>query len=179
MKLILDKVKFYLPVFITLLLSIIIFRGIFKVYKRKTSSKRVIEGFEEEQDSISIVNDIRTLLMNNETEYQNNMNTILEKIVSLEVKINDERMNAISPSTTTPPPSQQPSTTTPPPPQQSSTTPSPTTPPPPPPQQPTDTQLVDEYSDDDMESNVSEEEDVNEPFVDGITSCSTANCYMI
>ena len=173
MKLILAKVKFYLPVFITLLLSIIIFRGIFKRYKTKTTSNRVVEGFEEEQDSISLVNDIRTLLMNNETEYQNNMNTILEKIVSLEVKINEERVNAL----TTPP--QQPSTTTPPattptpPPQQPSTT---TTPPP---QQPTDTQLVDDDSDDDMESNVSEEEDVNEPFVDGITSCSTANCYMI
>ena len=44
MKLILDKVKFYLPVFIALILSIVIFRVLFKKYVAKPKTKTV-EGF--------------------------------------------------------------------------------------------------------------------------------------
>ena len=87
MKLILDKVKFYLPVFIALILSIVVFRALFKKYvvKPKSKSKKTVEGFEEESTSMTILNDLRTLLMTNETEYQNRMNNVLEKIVELEV----------------------------------------------------------------------------------------------
>ena len=191
MKLILDKVKFYLPVFIALILSIVIFRVLFKKYVAKPKTKTV-EGFEEEMTSMTILNELRTLLMNNETEYQNRMNNVLEKIVALEVQIRNEKMQqneetpvetttetpvttepTTAPATTTP--TTAPATTTP-------TTPpattAPTTPPKPPVNPPA--QLNDD-EDSDVESNVSddEEEDISEPFVDGITSCATANCYMI
>ena len=200
MKLILDKVKFYLPVFIALILSIVIFRVLFKKYVAKPKTKTV-EGFEEEMTSMTILNELRTLLMNNETEYQNRMNNVLEKIVALEVQIRNEKMQqneetpvetttetpvttepTTAPATTTP--TTAPATTTPttPPATTAPTTPpattAPTTPPKPPVNPPA--QLNDD-EDSDVESNVSddEEEDISEPFVDGITSCATANCYMI
>ena len=209
MKLILDKVKFYLPVFIALILSIVIFRVVFKKYK--TKPKKTVEGFEEETTSMTILNELRTLLMNNETEYQNRMNSVLEKIVALEVQIrNEKKQNEESPSestteqtapattttektttspatttntekTTTSPatttntekPTEQPKTAT------TTTTPVTTSTPKPPVNPPA--QLNDD-EDSDVESNVSDDEDdedINEPFVDGITSCATANCYMI
>ena len=198
MKLILDKVKFYLPVFIALFLSIVIFRVLFKKYVAKPKTKTV-EGFEEEMTSMTILNELRTLLMNNETEYQNRMNNVLEKIVALEVQIRNEKMqqNEETPvETTTETPTTAPATTTPsvpttttPPATTTPTTPpvttTPTTPPvttapttaPKPPVNPP-AQLNDD-EDSDVESNVSDDEDISEPFVDGITSCATANCYMI
>ena len=189
MKLILDKVKFYLPVFIALFLSIVIFRVLFKKYVAKPKTKTV-EGFEEEMTSMTILNELRTLLMNNETEYQNRMNNVLEKIVALEVQIRNEKMqqNEETPvETTTETPTTAPATTTPsvpttttPPATTTPTTPpvttAPTTAPKPPVNPPA--QLNDD-EDSDVESNVSDDEDISEPFVDGITSCATANCYMI
>ena len=205
MKLMLDKVKFYLPVFIALILSIVIFKLLFKKYTSK--SKKSLEGFEEEITSMTIINELRTLLMNNESEYQNRMNEVLEKIVALEVQMRNEKMQqneetptdltaetsieqpTTQPPTTQPttqPPTTQPSTTQPPttqpPTMQPPTTTSPTVEstqtPKPPPNPPIKTQLNDDDSD--VESNVSDDDDdINEPFVDGITSCATANCYMI
>ena len=195
MKLILDKVKFYLPVFIALILSIVIFRVLFKKYVTKPKTKTV-EGFEEEMTSITILNELRTLLMTNETEYQNRMNNVLEKIVALEVQIRNEKMqqNEETPVTTEPTteapttepttedPTTTPATTTTPTTAPATTTPTtaPATTAPKPPVNPP-AQLNDD-EDSDVESNVSddeEDEDINEPFVDGITSCATANCYMI
>lgn len=197
MKFILDKVKFYLPVFIALILSIVIFRALFKKYVSKP--KKTVEGFEEEVTSMTILNELRTLLMNNETEYQNRMNSVLEKLVALEVQIMNDKMQKIS--TTAKPPAEPPTeapvetptstsidtskATTPV--TAPATTPAtaPATAPTTPTQVPSsssnlpknDAQLNDD-EDSDVESNVSDE-DTNEPFVDGITSCATANCYMI
>lgn len=209
MKLILDKVKFYLPVFIALFLSIVIFRVLFKKYVSKSKSKsKTVEGFEEEMTSMTILNELRTLLMNNETEYQNRMNNVLEKIVALEVQIRNEKMQqneetpvetttaetttktpvttepttapTTAPATTAPTTAPATTAPTPPPVTTTPTTPpvttTPTTAPKPPVNPPA--QLNDD-EDSDVESNVSDDEDINEPFVDGITSCATANCYMI
>ena len=77
----------YLPALFVMITSIIIFRILFKTYNNR---KHTIEKFAEEDSSydvLSLVNEIRTLIMNNETEYQNNMNQVLEKISTLENKL--------------------------------------------------------------------------------------------
>jgi hypothetical protein len=166
----------YLPVLIILLIAIVIFRYMFKI----RNAKYTIENFEEE-DNMSLVNEIRSLIMNNETEYQNNMNQVLEKLSLLEFKLvaNKSEVPPVEPPVTTqpiePPVTTQPIAPTLPPPPPTSTPPSistPTTPPEQPPQM-----FDDEDSDD--ESNVSTgggDQNTTETFIDGVSCSSTANC---
>lgn len=76
----------YVSVLLVLFTAIVIFRMLFKTYKKRKQT--VVEKFAEEHDTeITLVNEIRTLIMNNETEYQNNMNQVLEKISTLENRL--------------------------------------------------------------------------------------------
>ena len=179
-----DILKFlkYLPVLFILLISIIIFRALFKRY-----GKKHVEKFEEEEvNELSLVNEIRTLIMNNETEYQNNMNQVLEKISSLETKLSAQSLppTQVVPPTQVAPPQVVPPQVVLPQMQPTQSPPTQVAPPqvvPPqvaPPQVTPDSILVDDEDSDD-ESNVSVSEageQTTEPFIDGISCSATANC---
>ena len=181
----------YIPMLFILLISLIIFRVLF------LEKKKTIEKFSEEnsESTFSLVNEIRTLLMNNETQYQNNMNEVLDKISLLEENLNYRNMLQSYP-TDPPVPTQQQIPVKPSVPTQQQIPVKPSVPtqqqipvkPSVPTQQqipiepsvPTQQQIpiepiIDEDSDD--ESNVSEDNNqTTEKFVDGISCSTTANC---
>ena len=197
----LEVITKYLPLLLVLVTSIVIFIMFFKTYKKR---KQTVEKFEEEEvrdvGLVGLVNEIRTSIMNNETEYQNNMNMVLEKISVLEnmlvgttqaavskaVAQPSTVQTAVAPTMPTMPtmPTVQPSVAQP---QTAPTMPTmptmPTVQPavaqPPIVQSslaPTEPPLVfDEELDD--ESNMGDEI-VTETFIDGISCGSTANCAM-
>ena len=93
----LEVITKYLPLLLVLVTSIVIFIMFFKTYKKR---KQTVEKFEEEEvrdfGLVGLVNEIRTSIMNNETEYQNNMNMVLEKISVLENMLVGTTQAAIS-----------------------------------------------------------------------------------